>query len=106
MPLDANTKGDPKKFQLAMQFGILFGAKEKSSEVHKNLAVCLTIRQNELRLGRQRISSLEKNIFNLLTSPVDPLTEVDVGCRTPDVGGKAKNEMIGDRGEWTRVTDT
>lgn len=37
--------------------------------------MCLTIRQNELRLGRQQISSLREEVFGvyLLTSPVDPL---------------------------------
>ena len=73
-----STKGEPRRFWLAMSFGICFEEKSKISEVHESLAVCLTIRQNELRLGRQQISSLKKVVFKtrLLTSSTDPLTEV------------------------------
>ena len=56
---------------------------------------------NELRLGRQQISSLEEGMFGirLLTSPVDP--PVEVGRWR----GEQKNEMMEDRGERTQVTD-
>ena len=49
------------------------------SEVHKSLAVCLTIRQNELRLGRQQISSRKLGAFEvrLLTSLTSFLTMVE-----------------------------
>ena len=58
--------------------------------MHESLAMCLTIRQNELRLGRQQISSLKEGVFRirLLTSLIDPLVTVE---------RKEKNEMMEDR---------
>jgi len=77
-----------------MSFGTLFGTKEKSSEVHKSLAACLTIRQIELRLGRQQISSLENGVFetSLLTRRWIPRMRLNV--ERSSLWEKAKSEMI------------
>lgn len=65
--------------------------------MHESLAVCLTIRQNELRLGRQQISSRQEEAFKirLLTSLKNYLT----------MGGR-KNEIVEEEGGHGSVTVT
>ena len=88
----------PRKILVSFLVRDLARQKREKFRGARSLAVCLTIRQNELRLGRQQISSQREGAFGvrLFTSLADSLVDVE---------GESEKRSDGRSKRGTEVTD-